>query len=361
MNFQTASDLFKSDRINKLAEDSDGLRFLKLRSLSRRDKLEQLAKEVGLNISRTPSSDLLRKLYDSGINEKKVESFIRRKFLEERAARKKGENKLIDELYKLQTFDWGGLHQNSLEKTIVDNYVKKIRRYGALCRAIDNELHASLQGYVLCSWYNHWTSIIIEDIFKEQRAVLPAIGLVKKIDFFIGNRPFDLKVTYLPEGYVATARDNKGLTPELTLLKRTARRLGVHHDSSLASSKLIEDLWKKLDDHPSAEARKLMANLKTFRSGIVKTLKKKPDSLLTWFYENQGVRRFDASNRLFLVIIDKTDFHSSWKLKRARPLLVKGIQSSLKGARRKVGKLTRFRWEGKLYNTVSDAIFVIKG
>lgn len=361
MNFQTASNLFKNDLINKLAEDRDGLRFLKLRSLSRRDKLEQLAEEVGLNISRTPSSDLLKKLYDSRITEKKTESFIRRKFLEERVARKKGENKLIDELYKLQTFDWGGLHQNSLEKTIVDNYVKKIRRYNALCKAIDNELHASLQGYVLCSWYNHWTSIIIEDIFKEQRTVLPAIGLVKKIDFFIDNRPFDLKVTYLPEGFVATSRDSKGLRSELNLLKQTARRLGVHFDSSLAFSKLTQDLWKKLDDHPSVDARKLMAKLKTFRAGIVQTLKRKPDSLLTWFYENQGTRRFDASNRLFLVIIDKTDYHNSWKLKRARPLLVKGIQSSLKRAKRTVGRATRFRWEGKTYNTVSDAIFVVKG
>ncbi|MBI5471300.1 MAG: hypothetical protein HY961_03045 [Ignavibacteriae bacterium] len=361
MTFQTASNLFKSDRINKLAEDRDGLRFLKLRSLSRRDKLEQLADEVGLNISRTASTDLLKKLYDSRISEKKIESFIRRKFLEERAARKKGENKLIDELYKLQTFDWGGLHQNSLEKTIVDNYVKKIRRYNALCKAIDNELHASLQGYVLCSWYNHWTSIIIEDIFREQRTVLPAIGLVKKIDFFIDNRPFDLKVTYLPEGYIATVRDNKGLRSELTLLKQTARRLGVHFDSSLAASKLIEDLWKKLDDHPSTDARKLIAKLRAFRSGIVQTVIRKPGSLLTWFYENQGARRFDASNRLFLVIIDKTDYHSSWKLKRARPLLVKGIQSSLKGAKRTVGRVTRFRWEGKPYSAVSDAIFVVKG
>jgi hypothetical protein len=361
MNFQTASKLFKDDQIKKLAEDRDGLRFLKLRSLSRRDKLEQLAEEVGLNISRTPSNDLLKKLYDSRINEKKIERFIRRKFLEERATRKKSENKLVDELYKLHTFDWGGLHQNSLEKTIVDNYVKKIRRYSALCKAIDNELHASLQGYVLCSWYNHWTSIIIEDIFKEQRTVLPAVGLVKKIDFFIDNRPFDLKVTYLPEGYVATARNNKGLRSELTLLKQTARRLVVHYDSSLASSKLLEDLWKKLDDHPSTDARKLIANLKRFRSGIVQTLKRKPDSLLTWFYENQGVRRFDASNRLFLVIIDKTDYHNSWKLKRARPLLVKGIQSSLKGAKRAAGRVTRFRWEGKSYTTISDAIFVTKG
>ena len=41
-----------------------------------------------------------------------------------------------------------------------------------------------MRGYVLCSWYNHWTSIVIEDVFRDHPAVLPAIGQVKKIDFF---------------------------------------------------------------------------------------------------------------------------------------------------------------------------------
>jgi len=33
--------------------------------------------------------------------------------------------KLINELYKVQSFEWGGLYQSGLEKTIVDNYIKK--------------------------------------------------------------------------------------------------------------------------------------------------------------------------------------------------------------------------------------------
>ena len=59
---------------------------------------------------------------------------------------------------------------------------------------------------MVCSWYNHWTSIIIEDIFKDHANVLPAVGLVKKIDFFVRDVPFDLKVTYLPEGYLKEKR-----------------------------------------------------------------------------------------------------------------------------------------------------------
>ena len=73
---------------------------------------------------------------------------------------------MISELYKLKIFDWGGLYQNNLERTIVDNYIKKIKNFDVLMDKIDNEIHESLKGYVLCSWFNHWTSILIEDIFK---------------------------------------------------------------------------------------------------------------------------------------------------------------------------------------------------
>lgn len=360
MNFQTATNLFKTDRIKELSEDTDGRRFLKLRSLSRRDIMEEFAQELQIDISRISARDILKKLFEADISEEAVHAFIRKKFLQERAARARNEDELITELYKLQTFDWGGLHQNSLEKTIVDNYVKKIRGYEVLCEAIDNELQISLRGYVLCSWYNHWTSIIIEDIFKEHVAVLPAVGLVKKIDFFIKDRPFDLKVTYLPEGYLSEARQAQELRPELTLLKQAARRLKIHFDTDLPSSKLLEDLWNKLDDHPSAGAADLIAELAGFRNTLVDSLVDSPTPLLKWLYENQGTRRFDASNRLFLVIVDKTDYHNAWKLKRAKPLLVNQIHSFLDHLDGEVGRDIEFNWEGTVYRAFSEIIFVIK-
>ena len=145
-----------------------------------------------------------------------------------RASRCAREPELVSELYRVQTFDWGGLHQNSLEKTIVDNYVKKITNYELLTEKIENELQNSMRGYVLCSWFNHWTSIVIEDVFRDHPNVLPAIGQVKKIDFFVYNVPFDLKVTYLPEGFVKDMRRQAGLRPELTLLRQGARARDIH-------------------------------------------------------------------------------------------------------------------------------------
>ena len=258
----------------------------------------------------------------------------------------------------MQEFNWGGLHQNSLEKTIVDNYIKKIANYGKLCTCIEDEILTSMRGYVICSWYNHWSSIIIEDIFKAHPAVLPAVGLVKKIDFFVRDTPFDLKVTYLPEGYLSKKRKDANQRPELTLLKQAARKNDVPIAMSLPNAALLQDLWTKISDHPSKECRQLIINLRTFRSELVLGIENNPTELIRWLYENQGERRFDASNRLFLVLVDERNYFESWKLKRARPLMMEKIGRYLDCCDANPGRRIQFDWKGEQYTTVSDVIVV---
>ena len=112
---------------------------------------------------------------------------------------------------------------------------------------------------MLCSWYNHWTSIIIEDVFRDHPNVLPAVGQVKKIDFFVHDVPFDLKVTYLPEGFLKDRRKADGLKPELTLLKKTVRACNIRFDENMSDAQLLEDLWNKVADHPARGSRELIA------------------------------------------------------------------------------------------------------
>lgn len=360
IDFKTAVLLFNSDNIGQLAESKEGLRFLKLRSLSRKEQMEKLAKEFDIDISAVKSKELLSILFEKNIPDADINLFIRAAYQKEREERRLAEDCLINELYKVNAFDWGGLHQNSLEKTIVDNYVKKIRLYDILESVIEGELHNSLRSYVLASWYNHWSSIIIEDIFKDHKNVLPAVGLIKKIDFFVNDRPFDLKVTYLPEGYVKDVRKEDKKKPELTLLKKVAKELKIAFDVSAADSFLIQDIWKKLDDHPSLIAKELIADLASNRIRILMKAIDNPEVLVKWLYENQGIRRFDASNRLFLVLVDKNMFFDSWKLKRARPLIAKNVNSYLDNISDNPGVAMTFNWEGKKYKAVSDIVFVTK-
>ncbi len=358
LSFTQAVALFKEDKLNELCADTDGKRFLKIRSLSRTEHLERLFQVAGVAQPEVGSRQLFEAAFNADIKTATIESCVREIYREAREQRLGNEAELLNQLYRVQEFNWGGLHQNSLEKTIVDNYVKKITDYEVLCRCVENELLTSLRGYVLCSWYNHWTSIIIEDIFKDHANVLPAVGLVKKIDFFVRDVPFDLKVTYLPEGYLKEKRQAADLRPELTLLKRASRTHGLPISTDLADAALLQDLWAKVSDHPSAECKQLIAELVNFRDALVTTIEHDPTELIRWLYENQGDRRFDASNRLFLVLVDQRNYFDSWKLKRAKPLMEEKIRAYLDGCGNNPGRRIDFTWESEAYSTISDVLVV---
>jgi hypothetical protein len=361
MDFNTAKAWFGDDRIRELSESDDGLRFLKLRSLSRREHLEELYRIASATPESTSARDMFKEAFETpSVDDGIINQAICQIYASEREERRANEPDLVNQLYRLEVFDWGGLHQNSLEKTIVDNYVKKIRDYGKLSESIENELHNSMRGYVLCSWYNHWTSIVIEDIFRDHASVLPAVGLIKKIDFFVNGVPFDLKVTYFPEGYIKDCRRADDRRPELTLLKQWARKKSVPFSGDLPESRLLSDLWRKASDHPSEDGQALLAQLSGFRQQLIRDAQVDPSRLIRWLYENQGVRRFDASNRLFLVLVDTSDFFESWKLKRAKPLLEVGITDYLDSASDSPGRTLAFDWEGISYTVVSDAIVITK-
>ncbi len=90
---------------------------------------------------------------------------------------------LVSELYKLKNFEWGGDYQNSLDKYLVSHYVKVHKSYDTLISKFEKEINVAVQGYVLNSWYNHWSSILIEHIFKSHLAVLPTVGQIKSVIF----------------------------------------------------------------------------------------------------------------------------------------------------------------------------------
>ena len=112
-----------------------------------------------------------------------------------------------------------------------DVYKRQISSYDELLSKFDHEINRAVQGYVLNSWYNHWSSILIEHIFKLHRSVLPTVGQIKNVDFFINDVPFDLKVTYFPSEYLKQKRRERGLPVELTFLKSKARDLNISYNN----------------------------------------------------------------------------------------------------------------------------------
>jgi hypothetical protein len=319
--------------------------------------------QAGIDCTDIKSSALFEHIYNAQPSEELVNKFIAEKYEVERLERKQNETKLVSELYKMKVLDWGGLYQNNLEKTIVDNYIKKINDFDVLNQKIENEIHSSMKGYVQSSWFNHWTSILIEDIFKDHKKVVPTVGLIKKVDFFISDVPFDLKVTYFPEGYMVAKRKALGLPTEIQMVKRFAKAKGINYDKNQKDKTILAELLTRISERNDKEAKEFISDFNKTRWDIVQETIKDKKSLIKWLYEEQGERRFDASNRLFLVLIDKNNMEDSWKMKRNVELLNDEVNSYLdKFNSKDASKLeVEFDWiDGKKYNTISDAIFVIK-
>lgn len=272
--------------------------------------------------------------------------------------------KLVSELYKLKIFEWGGDHQNSLDKYLVSHYVKTISSYDIIMSKFENEINRAVQGYVLNSWYNHWSSVLIEHIFKSHKSVLPTVGQIKNVDFFINNIPFDLKVTYFPSEYLKSKRREKGLPVELTFLKARAKKLNINFDKGGNPSDIHYEITEKLKDRGSEESNNVLKELKKSNIDIVKETQNNPQLLSKWLYENQGEMRFGSENRLFLVLIDTDDFSNSWKLKRNLELLTPAINNYLDSFHKKQRKDLEisFNYPGlpQTFRSLADIIFVTK-
>jgi len=337
--------------------------WLKLRSVSRGRLLKEFCALAKLDCSKVKGGDLFEFVYDANPPENLIDEFIAQKHRTERELRKANETKLVSELFKMKVFDWGGLYQNNLERTIVDSYVKKIQDFDVLNEKIENEIHASMRGYVQCSWYNHWTSILIEDIFKDHKKVLPTVGLVKKIDFFICGVPFDMKVTYFPDGFMAEKRKEAGMPSEIQEVKRFARSIGIEYNRIQKEKAVYAELLARITESSRSAAKDFCKNFNETRWSIIRDAARDNKDLVRWLYEEQGVRRFDAANRLFLVLADKNSLEESWKMKRNLELLRDNIKKYLDAFNpAEISNLqTEFDWvDGKRYSVLSDVIFIVK-
>lgn len=362
LNFKQLDKLFRNDDFPKIESDTRGIRFLKLRSMSRKEAMEEFCALHEINLEGIKSKDYFETVFeDRNITDTQISEYINSRYQEERAVRATNQEYLVDQLNRLQHFDWGGSFGNSLEKNIVNNYVKKIQSFDKINVEIEGSLLSSMRGYTLNSWYNHWTSIIIEDLFKDHSSVLPTVGLVKKIDFFINDIPFDLKVTYFPEQLLADKLRDSGYGNELTKLKQACRSLRIFIPDDLNPKELKLHLLNKLREDHRQEAKSFVKELGDAKKEIIEEAERNPADLKKWFYENQGEARFDASNRFFLVLTDEGDMSASWKLKRNVVFLHEKIHRHLDNLALDIDSLdTEFYWarDQRNYRCKSDILFL---
>ena len=366
-DFKYWTKLHESENLSAFSDDKTGLLWLKTKSIIRKELIADFTKSSGIILKETALVKQFVELFDLLCNDISNSHHLLDEFIKTENTKQVqtlDTTQLVSELYKLRYFDWGGDYQNSLDKYLVSRYVKIHKSYDTLISKFETEINVAVQGYVLNSWYNHWSSILIEHIFKSHSSVLPTVGQIKSVDFFINDVPFDLKVTYLPVEYIKDKRKEKGFPVELTFLKKQAEIAKISFDKKAKSSDIFYEIVEKMKDRNDAFCSDVLATLKNEKLEILKEVQDNPKILATWLYENQGEMRFGYENRLFLVLVDTEDFNNSWKLKRSLDLLKPTILSYLDNFKnKKIADLkVTFGYKGKPqpFTALTDIIFVVK-
>lgn len=359
--------LHETEKLEEFSSDTKGLLWLKTKSIVRKELIAEFLKRNSITLKETALAKQFVELFallskDPVNSHKYLDDYIREE--NGKQVGKLDTIQLVSELYKLTNFDWGGDYQNSLDKYLVSHYVKVYKSYDTLITKFKIEINIAVQGYVLNSWYNHWSSILIEHIFKSHPTVLPTVGQIKSVDFFINNIPFDLKVTYLPAEYIKDKRKEKGFPVELNFLKNKAEEAKIDFDKKAKPAYIFYEIVEKMKDRNDDFCNGVLDTLKNEKLEILKEVQSNPKVLATWLYENQGEMRFGSENRLFLVLVDTDDFNSSWKLKRNLDLLKPTIISYLDNfGTKKIDDLkVSFNFKGKhqTFTALTDIIFVVK-
>ena len=336
--------------------------WLKVKAISRKHLLDGFGVSAKISLQSSRVADKFSELFSvlSADVEKShllLNAYIKSAAFVMDAAAEEG---IASELHKLRYFSWGGDYANALDKFLVDRYVKKYGEYGEISRKLETEIPAAVNGYVMCSWYNHWSTILIENIFKRHAKVLPAIGNIKRVDFFIDDTPFDLKTTYLPSNFIDTRRKEAGLRTESSELLSAARAHGVQFDKDAKPKDVLYEISEKLKIGGGQGERALGEVIK-FRKQVAEDCIRNPAPLIQNLYEQQGAMRFDAANRLYVVLMDTDNFENSWKLKRNPNLLRAGINSYLDGFSKESARNITFSHPAKSgeFTVLSDIIFIV--
>jgi len=217
---------------------------LKLKSI-KSDNLKELAESLNVD-SKGTATDLIKKLID--IPQSKIDGFIKRKYQEQVRERQKliSDNDLKQELLKVKEFRWGVV-QGQLDQKIQTEYVRRFVRYEDLISGVKSKLYGDITHYVIATWYNHWTTVLIEDHIGQHSKVIPTLKNNFGVDIFFDNQPFDLKITYLPKDFTLeqVLKNPKDLIIWL-YENQGAQRFGADNRFFvvLASKNNLEESWK---------------------------------------------------------------------------------------------------------------------
>ena len=360
-NFEKWDKEFRAQNLYVFNNNANALLWLKVRAVCRQGKqINQFLAQNNLVLKSSKISEKNMELFQ--LLEKRndartmLDKFLKEKNNEWYASRGVDENKLKNDLYKVQDYTWGGDQNNSLDKYFVSRYVKVISDYDDLSgKRI--EISANAWNYVQNSWYNNWTSYLIESLFKRHQRVISAVGEIKSVDFFIDDYPIDLKVTFFPNQYMNLKIKAKLGKSILGWLKNKGKDFSITANGDDTETQQIYTLTEKLLEQGHND---VIQSLNTAKGEVICDAQNNPEELMKWLYTNQGEMRFGAENRLFVILADTCDMSQSWKMKRAFSLIEPKVNAYLDSFTNSSLKKIDFTFKNQNYTSLADVMFVVK-
>lgn len=359
-NFEKWDSEFRAQNLYVFNHNDNALLYLKVRAVCRGKQIKQFIEKNNITLVSTTINAQFAELFSILENDSNgmsmLDTYLRDRNNEWYHKMGVNEEKLKSGLRQIVNYEWGGDQENSLDQYLVRRYIKVIYDFDVLKSKID-VIAANTWKFVQTSWYNNWTSYLIESIFKKHQRILSAVGEIKSVDFFIDNFPIDLKVTYFPSAFMQEKLKEMLGNSEITWLKRQAKTFGIAPDNNLSDSEQYNYLKEELENHGNTD---VVNYLSSVRKQIVDNARNNPMDLMKWLYENQSPRLFGSENRLFVVLIDSIDMDQSWKMKRAFSLIEPKVNHYLDTFNNHSLKKIEFMFNKKAYESLSDIIFVVK-
>ena len=176
--FEKWDNEFRNQNLYAFNGNFYGLLWLKVRAICRSKQLRQFIKENKIDLTTTKVSEQNIELFD--ILKKRsdamsvLDTFLQCLNHEWYTEIGVDIEQLKEDLYRIQYYAWGGDQNNSLDKYFISRYVKVLSNYNELQNK-QAEIGANAWNYVQNSWYNNWTSFVIESLFKRNQRVISAV------------------------------------------------------------------------------------------------------------------------------------------------------------------------------------------
>lgn len=146
-------------------------------------------------------------------------------------------------------------------------------------------------------------------------------------------------------------------------MKSKAREFSITFDKKQKDTQIYYEIEEKMSEssNNNQKVKEIIKTLHKNRESVISDAQSNSTELLKWLYEKQGILRFGAENRIFIILVDIKNMNSSWKMKRNFKLLEPKINKYLDYFNNRNSlKDIEFKFNDKNHKTKADIIFITK-